>query len=271
MASAIVRGGLAAGVVDARALAIVEPDASKRAAFEALGVRTFPDAAGICGAGGWLADVEPTPGAGQVLLAVKPQSAWAVAAEVRSAFARNRRVVISILAGTHSARLRELLGEAAAVVRVMPNTPARVGRGMSGVALGAGAATGDEAFAVRLFGGVGDVVRIDEELMDAFTAVAGSGPAYVFALAEGMVRGAVEAGFDRELALRIVRGTVAGAGELLARAPESPGALREAVTSKGGTTAAALEVFSSADLVGTVARAILAARDRGRELGEAGA
>jgi pyrroline-5-carboxylate reductase len=110
-------------------------------------------------------------------------------------------------------------------------------------------------------------VRIDEGLMDAFTALAGSGPAYVFYLAEAMAHAAEQLGFDREQALTIVRQTVCGAGELLNHAPESPRALRAAVTSKGGTTQAATTVLDESGVFDAVVRAVLAARHRGAELG----
>lgn len=264
MAGAILRGAAAAGVVDVGRVVVAEPDEAKRAGLAKLGVAVCPGAAEALR---WVREREEAGGAGQVMLAVKPQSLGAVGAELGPVFGAARRVVVSILAGTPSDRVRGVLGEAAAVVRVMPNTPAQVGKGVSGVSLGAGAVEGDEAFAVALFGGVGDVVRIDEGLMDAFTAVAGSGPAYVFYLAEAMVRGAEAVGFDREIALRVVKGTVAGAGALLDASGEEPGALRAAVTSKGGTTAAALGVFETAGVGESIVRAIAAARDRGRELG----
>jgi len=113
---------------------------------------------------------------------------------------------------------------------------------------------------------VGEVVSIDETLMDAFTALAGSGPAYVFLLAEAMVEGARRVGLDESTADTVARATIAGAAELLTRATETPGELRRAVTSTGGTTAAALAVFDEHDMKGITAKAIEAARDRGAEL-----
>ena len=220
----------------------------------------------------WARAHEGSPGEGQVLLAVKPQMFADVAAQLRPVLQcegleneGNERVVISILAGTRSQTIRDGLGPVR-VVRVMPNTPASVGRGVSAIAPGAGARPGDESFAVRVFEGVGTVERIDEAMMDAFTAVAGSGPAYVFYLAQAMVAAGVELGFTREQATRIVRGVVAGSGEMLARSDETPEAMRSAVTSKGGTTAAACAVFDEAGLVDTFVRALRAARDRGEEL-----
>jgi len=139
------------------------------------------------------------------------------------------------------------------------------------VTLSAGAERGDDALARRLLSAVGNVVDLEEELFDAFTGVAGSGPAYVFALAEGMIAGAREAGIPEGEADRIVRGVIAGSAALLSEASGTrPADLRAAVTSKGGTTAAALAVWEEAGVVEAIARAIVAARDRGRELDAGG-
>lgn len=175
--------------------------------------------------------------------------------------------MVSIMAGVTAATVSRGLGDAGRVVRVMPNTPIGLGLGMSAVCAGPRAGEEDVARAERLFGASGKTMRIDEGLMDAFTALAGSGPAYVFHLAEAMVEAAEQLGFDRERALTIVRQTVAGAGALLDASPETPRALRAAVTSKGGTTAAAVGVLDDAGVSDAVVRAIHAARHRGAELG----
>lgn len=272
MAGAIIRGCLRAGVATAGDWVVAEPDEGKRAAFDAIGVASVASSAALAD---WLGPQT------QVILAVKPQYFEAVARE--SAGLDWGRVVISILAGTPSARIRAALGGGpgplgqggARVLRAMPNTPARIGEGATGVALGAGAREGDETEALAIFRGIGPVVeRIDEDLMDAFTAVAGSGPAYLFYLAEAMTRAAVELGFEAEMADRVVRQTLRGAGALLGSDTErSSSELRAAVTSKGGTTAAATAVLEAAGVMETLGRALTAARDRGRELaqGKAGA
>jgi pyrroline-5-carboxylate reductase len=178
------------------------------------------------------------------------------------------RVVISILAGMPGHRVREALGGRCRVVRAMPNLPAKIGHGATAVCMAAGARDGDDEFARRLFEGVGRlVVTIDESMMDAFTAVAGSGPAYLFLLAEAMVHAAAEIGFDEATANDIVRQTIAGAAALLSESVEAAGELRKAVTSKGGTTEAALRVLNDAGFTRALQRAVTAARDRGRELG----
>lgn len=260
MARAILGGASEAGLVRGRCV-VAEPVEDKRADFE-LAVPSAAEAIA------WVREREPAPGAGQVLLAVKPQMLDAVAGEIAPVLAGEDpgRVVITILAGTPSAKVRAALGGTARVVRAMPNTPARIGRGITAVCLGDGARQGDDAFAKLLFAGVGRVVDLPESLLDAFTAVAGSGPAYVFYLVEAMVEAACELGFEREQATAIVRETVSGAGELMRSSPEAPRALRAAVTSKGGTTAAATEVLDQAGVMDHVIRAIHAARHRGTEL-----
>ncbi len=265
MGLAIVRGGIASGAIAASNIVVAEPDVAKHGALGSIGVQGVSMTARE--AVDRLEAMESSAsGAGQVLLAVKPQMLSAAAGEIGARI--GERVVITIMAGTPGERVRATLGGACRVVRAMPNLPAKIGRGTTAVCLSAGAREGDDAFARRLFEGVGPfVATIDESMMDAFTAVAGSGPAYVFYLAEAMVRAAVELGFDERAATEIVRGTVAGAGALLGQSLESPAELRAAVTSKGGTTEAAVRVLGAEDLEGIVVRAIAAARDRGRELG----
>ncbi len=259
MASAILAGAFRSGVLEPAEVVVAEPDDARRAKAQSQGCAVATGAAGAIGA--------LAPG-GSIMLAVKPQALAAVARELHDAGAGAfDGVAISILAGASSARVREALGGGARVVRVMPNTPARVGMGISAVALGAGARTGDDELAMRLFSAVGEVVRIDEALMDAFTALAGSGPAYIFYLAEALARAGEAVGFDGATADRVARAVIRGSAELLAQArDESAGALRTAVTSKGGTTEAALRVLDERNVADAIVRAVAAARDRGAEL-----
>lgn len=262
MARAILGGAAEAGLVRGRCV-VAEPLAEKRGDFEHA-VATAAEAIA------WVQHHEPEPGAGQVLLAVKPQMLGAVAGEIGAALGAEDpgRVVITILAGTPSAKVRAALGGTVRVIRAMPNTPARIRRGITAVCLGDGARHDDRAFADALFRGVGRIVDLPESMLDAFTAVAGSGPAYVFYLAEAMVEAACEFGFEREQALTIVRETLSGSGELMRSSPDTPRALRAAVTSKGGTTAAATDVLDHAGVMDHVIRAIHAARHRGAELAQ---
>lgn len=215
--------------------------------------------------------VAPQPGdlenPAALLVAVKPQMAQAVLPSA-AAFAGPGTVVVSIMAGTTLATLSAGLGAGAAIVRAMPNTPAAVGRGVTGAFAGAGV---DEAKRVRaeaLLNAVGDVVWVEEEgLIDAVTGVSGSGPAYVFLMVESLARAGVAAGLPPELALTLARKTVEGAGELMRRSPEPPEVLRRNVTSPNGTTAAALDVLMAADgLDRLMDRAVAAAVRRAKEL-----
>jgi len=260
MARAILTAPASAALLAGRCV-VAEPLAEKRPDFE-LAVPTAADALA------WVRAHEPVPGVGQVLLAVKPQLLADVARELAPILAAEDqgRVVITILAGTPSAKVRAALAPAVRVVRAMPNTPARIARGITAVCLGDGARQGDDTFARALFEGVGRVVDLPESMLDAFTALAGSGPAYVFYLAEAMVEAACALGFEREQAIAIVRETVSGSGELMRSSPEPPRALRAAVTSKGGTTAAATDVLDQAGVMDAFIRAIHAARHRGVEL-----
>ncbi len=268
MGQAIVRGGMSnAGVIHRTFVVIAEPDEARHASLRQAGVHVVRSATEAIQQLAAEESATTGPGTGQVLLAIKPQMLAGLADEIRPLLAEPSRVVISILAGMTTQRVRSLLGDTVRVVRAMPNLPARIRQGTTAVCRGTGTRDGDDDLALEIFNDVGPlVVTIDEALMDAFTAVAGSGPAYVFYLAEAMVRAAVELGFDETMASDIVRETVAGAGALLGEAFESPEQLRKAVTSKGGTTEAAIQTLDQSDLQGAIIRAVAAARERGRTL-----
>jgi pyrroline-5-carboxylate reductase len=260
MARAIVRGAIDAHVILPSEVVVCEPDEAKRNEFEKWGVRTTRAHAEALGS---------LKRDGQVLLSVKPQMLGAVADQVRGHWPEREGgvIVISVLAGAPTSRIREALGNNVRVVRAMPNLAASIRQSATALCVGAGAGAGDEDFAAKLCTGIGQlVVRIDESLMDAFTAVAASGPAYVFYLAEAMMRAAVELGFDTGTADRVVRETIAGAAALMAEAFEPPGSLRAAVTSKGGTTEAAARVLDGRGVMEAIVAALTAARDRGAEL-----
>ena len=201
-----------------------------------------------------------------VLFALKPQMA-AAAAPLLAPFVKPNTVVISIMAGRTIASLAAAF-PAAAIVRAMPNTPASIGRGIT-VAVGNKRldATGKK-LTTDLLAAVGGVEWVDDEtLIDAVTAVSGSGPAYVFLLAESLARAAVAAGLPPALAATLARETVAGAGELLHRSPLDAAKLRENVTSPGGTTAAALEILMGKEgFDALLTKAVAAATRRARNL-----
>ena len=200
-----------------------------------------------------------------ILLVVKPQDIPTVLDDIADALTPGKRV-ISLAAGITTASIEARLPAGAAVVRVMPNTPALVGEGMAAIAPGANCAEEDLVAADDLLAVTGKVVRVPEEQMDAVTAVSGSGPAYVFLLAEAMTQAGVKLGLPQETASALAVQTVVGAAKLLKETKEAPGVLRERVTSPGGTTAAALRSFEENQLREIVATALESARDRSREL-----
>jgi len=202
-----------------------------------------------------------------IVLAVKPQM-MSEAIDGLGALVGADTAFLSIAAGIPSGWFRARLGAEALVLRSMPNTPAAIGKGVT--ALFAGDAPADiVALATTLLSAVGSVVMLDDEsLMDAVTALSGSGPAYVFLLAEAMAAAGAKAGLPADLARQLAEATVSGAGALIDAAGEPPSQLRVNVTSKGGTTAAALSVLMAEDgMEELITRAILAARDRSVELG----
>jgi pyrroline-5-carboxylate reductase len=200
-----------------------------------------------------------------VMLAVKPQQMSAVLAPLKSA-ATVRKLYISIAAGVTTARIENELGGKVRVVRVMPNTPALVGAGAAALAKGAYATGDDLTMAELILGAVGTVVRVEEKFIDAVTALSGSGPAYVFYVAEAMIKAGVAAGLDEALAKKLAIQTVYGSAKLLVESGEDPESLRHKVTSPGGTTEAALKVMSERKLTEIFVEAIKAAEQRSREL-----
>lgn len=200
-----------------------------------------------------------------VVLAVKPQDVPALLAEVGSAIPPGT-LVISIAAGIRTATIEEHVSAGVDVVRAMPNTPARVDRGVTGLSPGAHCSADALALAERLLASVGQAISVPESLQDAVTAVSGSGPAYVFFLAEAMTAAAVELGLDPETATRMVNHTILGAATLLETSGEPADVLRRNVTSPNGTTAAAIGTMEDLGVHPAILAAMTAARDRSREL-----
>jgi pyrroline-5-carboxylate reductase len=208
-----------------------------------------------------------TADAGAIVIAVKPQVAEAVVPPLAKMVGVST-VVVSIMAGKTLGFLEKALPNAA-IVRAMPNTPAAIGRGITVAVPNARVSAAQRDLTYRLLAATGKVEWVaDEKLMDAVTAVSGSGPAYVFLLAESLTQAGIAAGLPPDLAAKLARETVAGAGELLHRSSLDPATLRQNVTSPGGTTAAALEVLMAAadGLDPLLAKAIAAAVKRSREL-----
>ena len=208
-----------------------------------------------------------TIAASAIVIAVKPQVAPEVVPRL-GRLVRDDTVAISIMAGRTLAFLEQALPARTAVVRAMPNTPAAIGRGITVAVPNARVNPAQRDLTDKLLRAAGTVEWIgDEALMDAVTAVSGSGPAYVFLLAESLARAGAAAGLPAELSARLARATIAGAGELMHRSTLDAATLRQNVTSPGGTTAAALAVLMAADGIDPIMqRAVAAATRRGREL-----
>ncbi len=202
-----------------------------------------------------------------IVLAVKPQSMDEVVAQYRR-FGDGDAVFLSIAAGKTIKYYGRALGKKTAIVRAMPNTPAAIGRGITAAIANPFVSPDQHALCHALLGAVGDVVWLtDEAGMDAVTAVSGSGPAYVFHLVEAMTAAGIAAGLPAEIAARLARATVSGAGELLHLQPDEPAILRKNVTSPGGTTEAALKILMANDgLTALMTKAIAAAAARSHEL-----
>lgn len=255
MAEAMVSRALDRGSLDAQNVRVAEPLEERRAYLrETYGVAVTPDNAAA------------VDGAELVVLAVKPQSFGEVAAGLRGRLAP-AQTVLSIMAGVSIAAIAGGLSHAA-VIRAMPNTPARIGAGFSVWSAAPAAGEGARARAAELLGALGEhLYAADESMVDKATAVSGSGPAYLFRFVEALTDSAQGLGFGAVEAQRMAMWTVLGAAQLAAQAPESPARLREMVTSKGGTTEAALAVLEARGFGGLVDDAVQAAYRRAQELG----
>ena len=252
MGGAMLTGWLAGGL-DPKRVVVIEPHLSPEiGALAAQGIRLNPTA----------------KDAGEVdtlVVAVKPQSFREAGATLKP-FTGPSTLVVSIMAGTTIAVLEAVCG--GSVVRAMPNTPAAIGRGITVAVAAKSVSAAQRAIADALLRATGSVEWVDKEsLMDAVTAVSGSGPAYVFLLAEELARAGIAAGLPAELATKLARETVAGSGELLHRSELASATLRQNVTSPGGTTAAALDVLMGPNgLQPLLTRAVAAATQRSKDL-----
>ncbi|GAA2054563.1 pyrroline-5-carboxylate reductase [Leifsonia soli] len=204
-------------------------------------------------------------GAQVVIVAVKPAMVRDLLAEITGSLAPGT-VVVSVAAGVNTETMESLLPDSVSVVRAMPNTPAVVGKAVTGVSAGSRTDPDDLEVVRALFETVGEVVEVPESQLDALSTISGSGPAYVFLLIEALTEAAVQKGFTPEQAATLVNGTFLGASELLVSSGEDPAELRRRVTSPNGTTERAIAVLSEADLPALFARATDAALARAREL-----
>ncbi|MDX8541071.1 pyrroline-5-carboxylate reductase [Mesorhizobium abyssinicae] len=259
MGFAMLSGWLKSGKLAPQSVFVVEPNDALRKRAEALGCGVAADAAGIP------ADAVPS----LAVIAVKPQ----VIREVTAAYTRfgdGRTTFLSVAAGTSVATFTSILGDSAPIVRCMPNTPAAIGKGMMVVFCNPLVSDETKRFVADLLSASGQVAEIDDEgLMDAVTAVSGSGPAYIFHFIEALTAAAEKAGLPARTAGLLAMQTVYGAASLAAESHEDPGVLRQQVTSPNGTTAAALAVLMGEErLTKLLTEAVEAARLRSIELGK---
>ncbi|MFQ5514279.1 MAG: pyrroline-5-carboxylate reductase [Myxococcota bacterium] len=251
MAEAILRGLLRAGLPAECLLASDPLEARRRWIHEELGIPTTES------------NVELAQSCDAVVLAVKPAQ---LEAATRDLPRENGPLYVSIVAGCRLATLEHLLGSGARIARAMPNTPALVGAGITGLCCPSQLTERDRSWAATVLGAVGRVVSLPESLMDAVTGLSGSGPAYVFLLIEALGEAGVREGLPPEIARELAVETVLGAARLCRETSEHPALLRERVTSPGGTTAAGLAALERAGLRGAVLDAVHAATLRSREL-----
>ena len=263
MGEALVRGLINGGWAPAHEIVVVESSSQRRAV---LGETLTGKAAGV------VVTDSPVAAEGTMIATKPPQVAGACA----EAAAAGTHRVLSIAAGVKISALEKALAGGAggsaggkiAVVRAMPNTPSLVGAGAAAIAGGTHAGPEDLEWASGILGAVGSVVTVSEGLLDAVTGVSGSGPAYIFLIAEALIEAGVLAGLPRPTAHQLATQTIMGAGRMLVEAGENPEVLRAAVTSPGGTTAAALRALEAGAVRSSMIDAVLASAQRSQELGD---
>jgi len=256
MAGALARGFIRAGLVSPRQIIASDPLESARRAFaKTVGAKTTATNADV------------VRFASVVILAVKPDQVSAVLSEIRGYFTKGH-LLISIAAGVPLAKLEAALDAGSRVIRVMPNTPALVGAAASAFALGKSARPQDGALAQKLFSAVGLAFQVKETLLDAVTGLSGSGPAYVYLFIEGLSDGGVAAGLPRDVATKLAAQTVLGGAKMVLETGQHPGALKDMVTSPGGTTIEGLHELEKGKLRGTLISAVRAAAEKSKKLGQ---
>ncbi len=256
MGEAVLGGLLGAGVLTPEQVVCADPVRPRREeVHRRYGVEVTADTASAI------------DGADVVLVAVKPQVLGDLLRREAASFTAEQ-TVLSIVAGVPTSTFEAALPEGIAVVRVMPNTPAQIGAGVSALCAGRHASEADLAIAEDVFSAVGSVLRVPEEQLDAVTAISGSGPAYVFLFAEALIDAGVLLGLGRPEATELAVGTLLGSARLLAESDEGPTALKEAVTSPGGTTIAALRELERGGLRAAVFDATQASARRAGELAD---
>lgn len=257
MAQALVRGILANGVVTPEQIRLTNRTPTKIVSFcEELKVEASSDNAALCQ---W---------ANLIFLAVKPQMLVGVLESCRAQLS-DSHLLVSVAAGTHISTIAKAAGNSVRIVRAMPNTPSLVGAGATALCAGPSATPEDLAVSRKLMEAVGMTAVVTESQMDAVTGLSGSGPAYVLTILEALADGAVRCGLPRDVARQLATQTVLGSAQLLLQSNEHPAALRDRVTSPGGTTAAGLSALEEGNVRHTVASAVHRAAQRSIELGKA--
>jgi pyrroline-5-carboxylate reductase len=256
MATALAKGFVQAGLVTSDQLIASDISEAARAAFaKETGAKTTAS------------NPDSVKFAHILILAVKPDQVAGALAEIHEHMTE-KHLLICIAAGVTLARLEAGLGKDARVIRVMPNTPALVGASATGFALGKSATAADADLAKKLFSAVGVAFQVKESLLDAVTGLSGSGPAYVYLFIESLSDGGVAAGLPREVATKLAAQTVLGAARMVLETGQHPGALKDMVTSPGGTTIEGLHELEKGKLRGTVISAVRAATDKSKKLGQ---
>lgn len=250
-------GGLIADGSDPQKLWVAEPDAARRQQLEQeFGIHTVADGSAL------------TAACEVLLLAVKPQVMQQVCESLRSGIDTDRHLIISIAAGVRAAEIQKWLGQAVAIVRVMPNTPALVQAGAAGLYANPAVSNKQRDIAESILRAVGITVWLDDEAsLDAVTALSGSGPAYFFYLMEAMQDAAVKLGLDAKQARLLTLQTAFGAAKMALESADDPAILRQRVTSPGGTTEAAISTMQAEQLASIIEKAMRAASTRADELG----
>ncbi len=201
-----------------------------------------------------------------IIIAVKPKDFDRVLKSEICCGASPEKLIVSIAAGITTRHIEKVLGKDVPVIRAMPNLAAIIGSSITSISAGTSAEKGDMRLAAEIFSILGEVVEVEEKFMDSVTAISGSGPAYFFYMAEALLEAAVKSGLDAETARKLVTGTALGSAKLLSALKEGPSDLRKMVTSKGGTTEAAIKVFDSKKFKAMVREAVKKARMRSKEL-----
>ncbi|HZF02366.1 MAG TPA: pyrroline-5-carboxylate reductase [Methylomirabilota bacterium] len=256
MATALAKGFIRAEIIFPSEIIASDPhDAARKNFSKELDAKTTAS------------NLEVAKFANILILATKPDQVSAALAEISGAFTK-KHLIVSIAAGVTISKLENALPSDARVIRVMPNTPALVGEGASAFALGKNATVADGELAKKLLSAVGTAFQVKESLLDAVTGLSGSGPAYVYQFIEALSDGGVAAGLPRDIATKLAAQTVLGAAKMVLETGQHPGALKDQVTSPGGTTIEGLHALEKGKLRATVMSAVRAATEKSKKLGQ---